>query len=153
MSFEILIVFFLRKLNIDSIDLGFLFDQLVKLEDSFRHYLSFTISNSFKYEAIAQRTFEKLTKNHDSISIISFNYTNPPLKSFYSRSPIKIIRNVHGNLNNEIIFGIDQEGIDANSELFQFTKTSRILHSYHESNFFLFLRKIIVEQLHFSDTH
>ena len=64
-------------------------------------------------------------------NIISFNYTNPWEEDVNFRDTsinVNLVKNIHGTLeNNSIIFGVDDNKIDASSEGYRFTKVSRIM--------------------------
>src|SRR5690606_960234 len=85
MNFESLISFFLRKSNDDSIDLSFIMNQLLILENSFKEYLDMITYDNLEYKSKAQLTYQKVTTKFDSASIISFNYTRPPLVGTFSQ--------------------------------------------------------------------
>lgn len=84
----------------------------------------------------------KLTKNN-KYNLLSFNYTyySKLVSSTHSSilgttSPASrktcpndcvIYKNIHGNLNDHIIIGIDESGINERDPLYKFTKTNRIM--------------------------
>lgn len=113
---------------------SFLYDELKRLEDSFKRYLiNETEKNSYKNNVA--KDLIKLC-NGKTINIINFNYTD--YRKYLEdvnvdNSNIQNIINIHGSIGDDdhIIFGIDtQETFDSNDlniDLPMFTKTFRIM--------------------------
>lgn len=119
---------------------NFLYNELKEFELLFTRYLSNEVLNTIAYKRKANQLLLRLSdigttkhaNTNDTISLLSFNYTNPFLKNL----PMKLnIKNVHGDLKNEnIIFGVDaQSQYTSNEEtkikegIVPFTKARRIL--------------------------
>lgn len=101
--------------------LNYLYDELRTFEHYFVEYLNKIITPSYERQAadllLEMTQATSLPKISDTI--FSFNYTYP--FSDY----VKII-NVHGTVQEDnIIFGIDQDKIDPNLDIYRFTKTFR----------------------------
>ena len=66
-------------------------------------------------------------ENHSpETTVLSFNYTNP-FKSTIGKSEAVRIINVHGSLDEGIIFGIDGTRLSDNPLVFPFSKTYRVM--------------------------
>ncbi|MDF0480805.1 bacteriophage abortive infection AbiH family protein [Vagococcus sp. PNs007] len=103
----------------------FLKEELKKLEEAFIIYLKKQVSENSKYQYNALRQLRYLAGKKE-YHLLSFNYTNP----IEYKSDTVVIEQVHGSLiDNDIIFGIDQEQIDIeeNIEIYKFSKTYRKL--------------------------
>ena len=102
--------------------IDYLYDELRLFEKYFANYIR-TESNKDSYKHNAVNKICKISgKSIDSFDdkIFSFNYTDP-----FSEKKLDII-NVHGKAKtNSILFGIDQEAILPDSEIYSFTKTFR----------------------------
>lgn len=101
--------------------LNYLYDELRSFETFFADYLNRSVNVSYELEAC--RLLLKISGATSiaemSDKVFSFNYTNP------FKEQIKII-NVHGTLKEKnIIFGIDQENINPDQDIYRFTKTFR----------------------------
>ena len=116
----------------DFID--YLGTQLSKLESNFKNYMISVTDNNSDY---VKRSFsllgsmlsdewapdEKLVLN---TTVLTFNYTNP-FKGDIGKSDAVRIINVHGNLDDGIIFGIDGTKCVDNPLAFPFSKTYRVI--------------------------
>lgn len=101
--------------------LNYIYDELRTFEHYFVEYLKKIINCS--YEQNAAKLLLKMTQANSlteiSDTIFSFNYT-------YPFSEYITIINVHGTVQEDnIIFGIDQDKIDPNLDIYRFTKTFR----------------------------
>lgn len=102
--------------------------ELKEVEENFKTYLSEEIN--IKNEAYIDNSFKlmvKLIGDNNFFNILSFNYTTPWLTK--EKKEMNAYINIHGSLNTDIIFGIDEGVIDENSKEYKFTKVSRILES------------------------
>lgn len=105
--------------------LQYVYDELVLFEKAFSVFLKGQLSTDRRYHENALDMLCKMTGEKDRPTLIdsqhkimSFNYTEP-LNGLD-------ITNVHGTLKSgKIIFGIDQEKIEAGDDIFRFTKTFR----------------------------
>lgn len=98
----------------------FLYNELNKFEESFGQYLKNSINDSYK--DYSEQLLQKLV-NNECYNLLSFNYTSPYVES----TSFNTVRNIHGKLDNCPIIGIDSKGIVADSPVFRFTKTYRIM--------------------------
>ncbi|MBC2175402.1 hypothetical protein HCB27_02140 [Listeria booriae] len=103
-----------------------LFMELQKYEHSFQQYLTKEIR--IKRESYDEKRFSLLERIHTRETyggmILNFNYTSDSFP-LYSKGIDLDVVNVHGTLDNEIIFGIDHKNVDAESKMYPFTKTFR----------------------------
>ena len=135
-------------LNIDIIDIEeekellscvaeILLKQLKEVERDFIMYLDNEVNKNDDYEDNSKILVNYLL-NHGKTSsknincnILSFNYTKPWGEKLNFRDDllhVNMFKNIHGTIKNKsIIFGIDDNTIDANSEGYRFTKVSRIM--------------------------
>lgn len=110
-----------EKKNMDE----FLLDELFLFEREFSKFLNDKLTENKKYQRAIGTQLKKIvdkdTAERENFSVLSFNYTVP--NRFKD-----IITNVHGRLDKDnIIFGIDQNDIEATSPVFKYTKTFRKL--------------------------
>jgi len=104
--------------------MAYLHTELRSFEKIFSEYIK-SVENK-KYRKKACRLLLDIT-NAPSVPkiediVFSFNYTNP---FAILNSNVSVV-NVHGTVEDgNIIFGIDQERIDPNLDIFRFTKTFR----------------------------
>lgn len=114
-----------------------LLGELKEVESDFIMYLdnkinthNFYLNNS---NILASNLLKNSKTNNKNINcnILSFNYTEPWGQKFNFRDNfihVNLVRNIHGTLKNKnIIFGVDDNIIDADSESYRFTKVSRIM--------------------------
>lgn len=122
---------------------SFLLDQLDEFEDNFKRYLT----DQLKEETIQNNYYRKSSRILDVLehseqsNILTFNYTNPlQLNENTDKMALTVsTRNVHGDLSNKIIIGIDQKAEELNQEteltklrqpnnyIYLFSKTYRIM--------------------------
>lgn len=106
--------------------------ELAIVERRFKEYLEGQIGTNADYRANANKLIMQLvedgplygTDKRIDTSIISFNYTMP-FKSGGTNGITDFI-NIHGNLDKDIIFGIDGMGYMDKLEVLPFTKTYRV---------------------------
>lgn len=114
-----------------------LLEQLKEIERDFIMYLDNEVNKNDDYEDNSKILVNYLL-NHGKTSsknincnILSFNYTEPWGEKLNFRDDllhVNMFKNIHGTIKNKsIIFGIDDNTIDANSEGYRFTKVSRIM--------------------------
>ena len=114
------------------------------IEDEFAKYLIKTIKDNPSYEPGCKNTYKEIATIGTSVPleqqanvILSFNYTTPLLEKSIDDS-IYYQRNVHGDTGNyeysqtfgreyHVIFGIDGLSRMDKPEIYQFTKTARVL--------------------------
>lgn len=105
----------------------YLYQQLRLFESAFVDFLNQEIEGNNIYKEKAADLLFDITSDSSLIDLskhkfLSFNYTRP---FFHPHVEIDIT-NVHGTLGSKnIIFGIDQEKIDAETDIYRFTKTFR----------------------------
>lgn len=110
-----------------------LLEELKEVECDFIMYLKNEIKTQNNYLDNAKNLAKYILKFNENVNcnIISFNYTNPCEEDVNFRDTsinVNLVKNIHGNLeNNSIIFGVDDNKIDASSEGYRFTKVSRIM--------------------------
>ncbi len=133
---------------------SYLHDELIKFESIFKNYiikvLNENLINTKNFNTYRNNLYKLIEKNTSDIYVLNFNYTSLRI----SRQNDKIIINdkidfrrnneyysvtevnVHGDFTKEIIFGIDQVGINAdeNIDTFAFTKTYRKLFQNFDKN-------------------
>lgn len=104
----------------------FLFTELQKYERIFKKYLAKELE--MKRESYDENRFILLDRIYEKSEyggmILNFNYTSDSFPTNLLGSDLEVV-NVHGTLDNEVIFGIDHKDVDANSEIYPFTKTFR----------------------------
>lgn len=102
----------------------FLQSELRIFEKAFNTFLWNLIDSHENYDDNAQSLLHEIIgtiSNVEDYAVLSFNYTVP--SCFRGK-----LTNVHGKINNwNIIFGVDQNEIEATSPIFKFTKTYRKL--------------------------
>lgn len=110
-----------KKYSRDKL-IEYLYDELRLFEDKFAEYIK-TESNTDDYKKKAKEKIYKISKKSKrnfEEKIFSFNYTDP-----FSEDGLDIV-NVHGKAEtNSILFGVDQEKISPDSDIYIFTKTFR----------------------------
>lgn len=110
-----------------------LLEELKEVECDFIMYLKNEIKTQNNYLDNAKNLAKYILKFNENVNcnIILFNYTNPWEEDVNFRDTsinVNLVKNIHGNLeNNSIIFGVDDNKIDASSEGYRFTKVSRIM--------------------------
>lgn len=110
-----------------------LLEELKEVECDFIMYLKNEIRTQNNYLDNAKNLAKYILKFNENVNcnIISFNYTEPWGEKFNFRDNfihVNLVRNIHGTLKNKnIIFGVDDNIIDADSESYRFTKVSRIM--------------------------
>lgn len=111
-----------------------LLTDLIQFEESFKNYLTDEIYKSSYYRTSVEDLLLEMVDFYETpINILSFNYTNT-LRNNIRSHKILNIENVHGTLGSKTVFGVDETAIGANSKLYMFTKTSRMMSnsSYNE---------------------
>lgn len=102
----------------------FLKSELRIFEKAFNTFLWDSISSNENYQNRTQNLVQSIigmSSTSNEYSVLSFNYTVPDC--FRDK-----VTNVHGKIkNHNIIFGVDQNEIEATSPIFTFTKTYRKL--------------------------
>ncbi|SPP25747.1 conserved hypothetical protein [Brochothrix thermosphacta] len=121
-----------QKLNSENIE-KIILSSLIQFEDNFKNYLTSTIKHHTDYFIYAEELFKKITKSK-KVNILSFNYTNP-FKVAKLKNEVLFLNmeNVHGSLDKNIIFGIDETSIAANDKVYRFSKTYRIMNNLTDS--------------------
>ena len=110
-----------------------LLEELKEVECDFIMYLKNEIKTQNNYLDNAKNLTKYILKVNENVNcnIISFNYTKPWEEDVNFRDTsinVNLVKNIHGTLeNNSIIFGVDDNKIDASSEGYRFTKVSRIM--------------------------
>ena len=114
-----------------------LLEQLKEVEHDFIMYLDNEVNTNNCYEDNSKTLANYLLKDNKMSSenincnILSFNYTEPWGEKLNFRDNhlhVNLVKNIHGTLKKKsIIFGIDDNMIDAKSEGYRFTKGSRIM--------------------------
>lgn len=114
-----------------------LLEQLKEVEHDFIMYLDNEVNTNNCYgdnsKILANYLLkdDKTSSENINCSILSFNYTEPWGEKLNFRDNhlhVNLVKNIHGTLKKKsIIFGIDDNMIDANSEGYRFTKGSRIM--------------------------
>lgn len=108
--------------------------ELKELEHAFQKYLRSCQSKCASYKTASSSLLNTLLKigcndRRFDATVLNFNYTRPRLnRSDLNLSSVQYV-NIHGKLDDEIIFGIDGTKILENSDLMPFTKTFRIFGS------------------------
>lgn len=144
MPYFVLLLFYLKEnkgTSIPTLDEA-LMNELNKLERNFKEYLSIHANNTDYIKKSNLIYNELASKNRVSV-VLSFNYTNPLgigiTDDTNSRDKCNIDNyyHVHGSLNGEIIFGIDDNYIENDTnvpEINKFTKTYRIMKEDNDLN-------------------
>lgn len=109
-------------------------EELHKLEEAFKKYLKDEVSSNSDYVKKCQRLYKAIENDNKascddfcvSTSVLSFNYTNL-ISCFFDGGEYGTFVNIHGDLDNEIIFGIDGKECMDNPEAVKFTKTYRLM--------------------------
>ena len=114
-----------------------LLEQLKEVEHDFIMYLDNEVNTNNGYEdkskllANYMLKDDKILNENINCNVLSFNYTEPWGEKLNFRDNllyVNLFKNIHGTLKNRsIIFGIDDNMIDAKSEGYRFTKGSRIM--------------------------
>ena len=108
--------------------------QLSKLENNFSNYMSSITDNNDDYETLSFSLLGSMLSDEWapdeklilSTTVLSFNYTNPFKDTIGKSDAVRII-NVHGDLDDGIIFGIDGTKCADNPLAFPFSKTYRVI--------------------------
>ncbi|HAP3847937.1 TPA: hypothetical protein IUT85_002602 [Enterococcus faecalis] len=104
--------------------MDYLHKELRSFEKGFSEYIKSVESDEYRRKAcklLLDITNATTVPKIEDV-VFSFNYTNP----FNVYNPNLSVVNVHGTVEDDnIIFGIDQERIDPNLDIFRFTKTFR----------------------------
>lgn len=120
---DVLVILFEYQLTEHSKEYlyDFLFQQLVEFENRFKKYLAQEVIEHKDYEEKCKSLIKKI-KGGERFNLLSFNYTTPDVGMEHRV-------NIHGDLDGDIIMGIDSENISAQSQLslFKFTKTYRVM--------------------------
>ncbi|EHZ0460911.1 hypothetical protein K5G30_002813, partial [Enterococcus faecalis] len=103
----------------------YLHTELRSFEKSFSEYIKSVESDEYRRKAcslLLKMSNATSVPKIEDVVVFSFNYTNP-FKVYNQKLSVV---NVHGTVEDDnIIFGIDQERIDPNLDIFRFTKTFR----------------------------
>lgn len=123
--------------------LGFLYEQLHSFELGFVEYMGTQTGHGrdlkTDYLDKSTRLFSWLTED-DWSNVLNFNYSLPAAENWNEPTNYARALNIHGDLNRNIIIGIDQNGtrqdsaalIPAISPLYRFTKTYRLMNDAHD---------------------
>lgn len=121
-------------------NIDFLLSELKILENNFCSYLKEAVNKTQNYNGKSFKLLRSILGVKDdnlknlTIRLLSFNYTTPNLNHNKYFGEL-ISSNIHGTLNtNDIIFGIDQTGIQPTDISYPFTKTYRQLTDINLSN-------------------
>lgn len=104
---------------------------LNEIEESFKQYLQEEVeSKDSYYMQNTEWLYNTLVSDFENTYLITFNYTRldtTPNKTYIK--PFYEENHVHGEIGTEreIIFGVDENYLESDSEYFQFTKTYRKL--------------------------
>nr|WP_025193981.1 AbiH family protein [Enterococcus faecalis] len=105
--------------------MNYLHTELRSFEKSFSEYIKSVESDEYRRKAgslLLKMSNATSVPKIEDVVVFSFNYTNP-FKVYNEKLSVV---NVHGTVEDDnIIFGIDQERIDPNLDIFRFTKTFR----------------------------
>lgn len=129
---------------------GYLREQLGILESEFKIYLDRQVAQS---ESYSQKSWQliwdllapgyPLGGDKDPITtVLNFNYTNPTTQKSLGL-PLRTI-NVHGEIPDEIVFGIDGKDYLGNRFVAPFTKTYRILGLHSKKRLSLFKNVVTI---------
>lgn len=122
----------------------FLLKQLHSFEFGFVEYMDTQTGHGrdlkTDYLDKSTRLFSWLTEG-DWSNVLNFNYSLPAVKNWNEPTNYARALNIHGDLDRNIIIGIDQNGtrqdptalIPASSPLYRFTKTYRLMNDAHDS--------------------
>lgn len=137
-----------RALKIETLEKQIL-NELHLFEKKFKQYL-FLQNESFSIKNIVSTLSKIIDKREpparfldswdsygirtgtvfSTVNILTFNYTNKFSEWQSAKEEfIANIQNVHGTLDTEIVFGVDEIAIDADNNLYSFTKTSRMMNN------------------------
>lgn len=111
-------------------------EHLFDFEEKFKKYINSILQEGSYFKTYAEdKLFEIVNFNDIPINILTFNYTTF-LRNVDDNYKALKIENVHGTLKSKIVFGVDDIAIDANNNLYSFTKTSRMMNntSYDENS-------------------
>ena len=135
-------------LNIDIVDIEgkkelldcvaeLVLEQLKEVEHDFTMYLDNEVNTNNGYEDNSKLLanyllkYNKISNENINCNILTFNYTEPwggKLNFRDNHLHVNLVKNIHGTLKKKsIIFGIDDNMIEANSVSYRFTKGSRIM--------------------------
>ena len=109
---------------------------LFDFEEKFQKYIVKILKNGSFFKTCAEDKLIEIVNFHDiPINILSFNYTTFLRNTEGNYKALKT-ENVYGTLKSKIVFGVDDIAIDANNNLYSFTKTSRMMNntSYDENS-------------------
>ena len=106
----------------NKLPLSFLHDELIEFERAFKEYI-FYQSQQNDYRTSSIDLFYKIAGGgREEFYILNFNYT-VPLSNLYNVKH----RNIHGNIDSNVIFGVDTKNFTPHEEQYVFTKTYRLL--------------------------
>lgn len=111
-----------------------LFLELTKLEEEFKGHLTGVLGKTSDYQDKSSKLLDVILREDDDalwtqkacIDILDFNYTQPTIPGRF-RSYRPQITNVHGSLDDEIIFGADGTDCMGNPQAARFSKTYRVM--------------------------
>jgi hypothetical protein len=126
---------YLYAFDIESQDfVTFLLDQLKMFEEKFKFYLIAELERMQGVYSITSKNMLDCLSAGNGCKVLDFNYTMPGQNvSAFNRADYPVV-NIHGSIQDHPIIGIDQRGILARQNLFQFTKTFRIMSRANGSN-------------------
>lgn len=108
-------------------------EELHVLENEFKDYLSGQVEGNEKYRERADELLCEILRYDTSkdggnlATILNFNYTTPSIPCLVSFDRAPRLVNVHGSLDEEIIFGADGTYCMGDSGAARFSKTYRLL--------------------------
>lgn len=105
----------------------FLIKQLIQFEDDFKNYLQSNVEERDPVYKISSKNMLDWLAENETSSILNFNYTEPQSILNDQKFDSSRAQNIHGSLRSHPVMGIDQVGLTANQDTFQFTKTFRIM--------------------------
>lgn len=111
-----------------------LLTELHDLESSFSDFLFSQVSGNDEYQSEAQKLFSDMAckgvpdpgLSFIDTSVLSFNYTEPQFRWDEPHAFVHTV-NIHGKLNEGIVFGIDGRNRMGNEIALPFTKTYRLM--------------------------
>lgn len=105
----------------------FLLDQLKSFEEKFKRYIITELERMQGVYPITSKNMLDWLSAGIKCKVLNFNYTIPGRNISASSGTDYPAINIHGSIQDHPIIGIDQREISATQNLFQFTKTFRIM--------------------------
>lgn len=120
---------YLKSLDLHDV----LFQELKRFENNFKNYLKSETRHA-EYRKDSKHLIRELVKD-DMTNVLSFNYTKPIEEQEQLKNNIKEYVNIHGDLNRDIVFGIDSNWrmnrheamTDDEHKIDYFSKTFRLM--------------------------